>query len=334
MREIAKRPEKERQELFRATAEQMQVHEAIIEKDFWVCWVLDYLFHDNKWKDSMAFKGGTSLSKAFGAIERFSEDIDIILDWKILGYSDDEPWEERSSTQQDIFGKEANDKTAEFLEQKFAPIMRTDLQIRLDAEIEIETSGQIVFIKYPKAFSLTAIQPQIILEIGPLAESVPNEQKEIRPFAAEKFPKLFDQQFTVVKTISAERTFWEKATILHQEAHRGSDKSLPPRYSRHYYDLYRLSCLPVRAKAIADLNLLDAVAQFKMKFYRSPWAKYEDAKPGSLRLLPPVHNISELKKDYDSMQSMLFGTIPSFEEIMDGLTSLENEINKNENPQK
>jgi predicted nucleotidyltransferase component of viral defense system len=80
MRDMARRPENDRRELFRATAQAMRVHEAIVEKDFWVCWILDYLFQDSPWKASMVLKGGTSLSKVYGAIERFSEDIDLILD--------------------------------------------------------------------------------------------------------------------------------------------------------------------------------------------------------------------------------------------------------------
>lgn len=327
MREIARRPEKDRRELFMATAEAMHVHQAIIEKDFWVCWILDYLFQDSPWENSLAFKGGTSLSKAFGAIERFSEDIDLILDWKLLGYSEEEPWENRSATKQDEFGKEANRRMAEFLKEQFAPRLGGDLKTRLGADIAIETSDQDVLIGYPKAFSLNAIQPQIKLEIGPLAESVPNAQKKIRPFAAEKFPQFFAQRSTTVTTVLAERTFWEKATILHQEAHRGTDKSLPSRYSRHYYDLYRLSRLPIRANALANLQLLDDVARFKMKFYRCLWAKYEEAKPGTLKLLPPAHHVDDLRKDYELMQTMLFGTVPTFDEIMNGLAALEKEIN-------
>jgi len=327
LRDVARLPEDDRQELFRATAQQIQVHEAIVEKDFWVCWILDYLFQDSAWKGSLAFKGGTSLSKAFGAIERFSEDIDLILDWKLLGYAGDEPWENRSATKQDRFGKEANRRTAEFLRQEFAPGSRADLKARVGTDIEVGTADQDVLITYPKAFSLKAIQPQIRLEIGPLAESVPNEQREIRSFAADKFPQFFKKPSTTVRTVLAERTFWEKATILHQEAHRGNDKPLPPRYSRHYYDLYRLSCLSIRASALTNLGLLDEVARFKMKFYRCPWARYEDARPGSLKLLPPDHHVGALRKDYDSMQTMLFGSIPSFDEIIEGLAALENEIN-------
>jgi hypothetical protein len=209
VRDMARRPEKDRGELFRATAQAMRVHEAIVEKDFWVCWILDYLFQDSPWKDRMAFKGGTSLSKAYGAVERFSEDVDLILEWQLLGYSEDEPWEDRSPTKQDAFGKEANQRTAEFLARDFAPILSRDLKDRAGTEIEVVAQGQDVLIQYPRAFSLGAIHPHIRLEIGPLAAWVPNEEKVIRPYAAERFPALFIQPYTTARTIMVERTFWE-----------------------------------------------------------------------------------------------------------------------------
>ena len=91
MKNVAILSNDERQELFRNTADKMGLHDAIIEKDFWVCYTLDYLFHRSKWKKCIAFKGGTSLSKAFHLIHRFSEDIDLILDWQVIGYRKEEP---------------------------------------------------------------------------------------------------------------------------------------------------------------------------------------------------------------------------------------------------
>jgi len=109
-------------------------------KDFWVCWTLDYLFQDSPWKDRMAFKGGASLSKVYRAIERFSEDIDPILYWRLLGYSEDEPWQERSPTKQDAFGNawgrsdslHAANQNARALPPRVGHTLRK-LQIRLDS---------------------------------------------------------------------------------------------------------------------------------------------------------------------------------------------------------
>jgi hypothetical protein len=327
VRSFARRSGEDRRDLFRATAQAMQVQEAIIEKDFWVCWVLDYLFQISPWKDQLAFKGGTSLSKVYNAIERFSEDIDLILDWRLLGYSANEPWHERSATRQNEFNTEANQRCAAFLAREFIPVFSQSLNELAAAKIGVEAKEQDVLIQYPHSFSLSSILPQIKLEIGPLAAWLPNEKKWVRPYAAEKFPHLFLQPSTAVSTVTADRTFWEKATILHQEAHRPPAIRLPPRYSRHYYDLYRLSRSPIREKALAQLDLLQKVVDFKMKFYRSAWAKYEEARPGSLRLLPPAERVADLRTDYQGMQPMLFGTIPGFEDILTGLAALEKTVN-------
>lgn len=328
MREIARRPDKDRRDLFGLAAQRMGVHAAIIEKDFWVCWVLDYLFQESPWKEQLAFKGGTSLSKAYGAIQRFSEDIDLILDWRALGYSPEEPNAPRSVSRQEAFGVEANRRTAEYLLRVLVPQIAARLSERAGMPMPVEAHGQDVLIRYPGAFALSAIQPTLKLEIGPIAAWTPNELRVIRPYAAEQVPEVFRQPTTTLPTISAERTFWEKATILHQEAHRGPEKPLPPRYSRHYYDLYRLTLLPaIRDSALAKIDLLHEVAEFKIRFYRCPWARYEQAKPGSLCLLPPSRHVRELRKDYAAMSEMLFGDIPSFDAIMDGLRRLEATIN-------
>ena len=78
--------------LIKNTSQKMGINQGIVEKDYWVCFVLNYLFSKCKWKDAVTFKGGTSLSKCFNLIERFSEDIDLILDWRVIGYSFNEPW--------------------------------------------------------------------------------------------------------------------------------------------------------------------------------------------------------------------------------------------------
>ncbi len=227
----------------------------------------------------------------------------------------------------DEFGKESNQRTMTFLARDFVPAIRLGLAERIGGHIDVEAQGQDVLIRYPKAFSLDSIQPQIKLEIGPMAAWAPNEQRMIRSYAADQFPEFFDHAETSVRTIVAERTFWEKATILHQEAHRDPGKVFPRRYARHYYDLFRLSRLPIREQALAKLDLLRDVVQFKMRFYRCPWAMFEQAKPGSLKLLPQKSHVTALEKDYQATLPMLFGEIPCFETILTELAHLEEIIN-------
>ena len=131
MRTIARRNAEDRLALFRNAAARLGMSAAIAEKDFWVCWLLDHLFHRCPWKDAFVFKGGTSLSKGFDLIKRFSEDIDLILDWRVLGYGPDEPWIERSNTKQDLFNAEANERAASFLSAEFLPKLRNDLSAEL-----------------------------------------------------------------------------------------------------------------------------------------------------------------------------------------------------------
>ena len=329
MRKIATIKEADRQALFHNTAAKMGLPDAIIEKDFWVCWMLDYLFHRSGWKDKIAFKGGTSLSKSYGLIERFSEDIDLILDWRVLGYSIDEPWEDRSNRQQEIFNEEANDRTEKFLNEVFVPAVKSDLLSELkDVDCYVDNNDpQTVIFAYSNSFSETSILPVICLEIGALAAWTPAAVKPIKPYTAECYPHLFEQPQTGVLTVLPERTLWEKATILHREAYCPEGRSVPARYSRHFYDLYKMANSPIKDKALAGLELLDKVVAFKQKFYRCPWANYELAKVGTLRLLPPDYNLKAFEADYEHMQNMLFGQKPTFAEILSGLAKLQNEVN-------
>lgn len=324
MNKIANLSDSNRRDLFRETANKMHTTNAIVEKDFWVVWVLDKLFKEEKLSKILMFKGGTSLSKIFGLIERFSEDIDLILDWDLLTQED--PYEERSKTQQSKFNVSVNNKAKEYIKDVLLPLVSEILKPLCNCKIK-EDDGFSIDIQYPALFSDSAILPHILLEIGPLALWVPSAEFEITPFAAKEFPEMFEQAACKVNAILAERTFWEKATILHQEANRAKDKKMSSRYSRHYYDLAMMANSKVKEKALADLELLKGVVEFKKKFYTCNWAKYDEAKPGTFKLLPPEYRHKELEEDYKAMQNMIFGKRIDFEKIISILKKLEEEIN-------
>lgn len=330
MRKIATIKENDRKALFQNTAAKMGLTNAIVEKDFWVCFMLDYLFHRCEWKDNIAFKGGTSLSKAYGLIERFSEDIDLILDWRVIGYEMNAPWEERSVSKQNIFNEEANTRTATFLKETFMPSIMADLQNELGLSVNCyieETDPQTVVFAYNRSFEDSSILPVIRLEIGALAAWTPAEEKTITPYAAIEYPKVFTEPTTNILTVLPKRTFWEKVTILHREAYRAENKKFPSRYSRHYYDLYCMMNSPVKESAFADIELLEKVVKFKDKFYHCGWARNDLAKVGTMKLMPPEHNLQALRDDYNHMQNMIFGNKPDFDVILNGLEQLEKEIN-------
>ncbi len=330
MDKVSRLNQTDRSELFHETAARMNIPEAIIEKDFWVCWVLRYLFNESSLAKNIIFKGGTSLSKVYKIIERFSEDIDLILNWELLGISKEEPWLDRSKTKQDKYNKNVNQMAQDYITETITDILKKDFQAfgigDLTADVDQEDSF-VINVTYPKTFENSYIRPEIRLEIGPLASWVPHESHSIIPYAAELFGDIFENPACKVIAINAERSFWEKATILHQEAHRNPDRMPLLRYSRHYYDLYKMAQHSVKDSALASFNLLEDVVNFKIKFYPCAWAQYETAQPGSLRLLPNKENIKRLKNDYSAMREMIFGTTPKFDDIIEVLMNLEREIN-------
>lgn len=315
----------ERSEIIQETAGRIELTPSAVEKDFWVVWTLDKLFRSPLLRDKIIFKGGTSLSKVFGLIHRFSEDIDLILDWNEVVKED--PNLERSKNKQDQFNKFVAVLSRDYISTVFLPEVVRVLDGVCSAEIE-EGAPDVINIRYPSIFKSNYLRPEIRLEIGPLALWVPNSQYEIRSYVAETFPEAFDKPSCRVIAIKAERTFWEKATILHAEAFRPESKPLPLRYSRHYYDLAMMAADPrVKESAFNDLDLLSTVVDFKTKFYPAAWAHYDLAVPGSLKLVPTDDNIKNLANDYAQMQVMFFGDIPHFEDLMDSLKHLEQEVN-------
>lgn len=282
-------------------------------------------------KGSLVFKGGTSLSKVYGLIDRFSEDIDLVLDWTLLGYGQgakDPMRDFTSNTQQDKFNKELDRIAAAYirhtLHRDIDDIVR-NAGIGLTAVADA-VDPHIINIHYPASFSEVYIRPEVRLEIGPLASWVPSAEHVIRPYAFDTLPHIFSDPSCPVVAIAAERTFWEKVTILHQEAHRMGQ--LPQRYSRHYYDVYKVAESNIRAVALGRVDLLKDVVQFKSRFYPSRWAHYELAAPGSFKLLPSTEeNLRHLERDYQDTRVMIFGGVPSFERILASLSKLEAEIN-------
>ncbi len=314
----------ERRQIFLTAAAKLKIPAEMIEKDFWVCRILDKLFSDPQLSSCLRFKGGTSLSKVFNLIKRFSEDIDLILDWRCI--TPEDPLQERSNNKQDLFNKKIQSQSGEYISTELyevvSRIMGKECSVSADSQ-----DPNILLVEYPKSFSASYITPHIKLEIGPLASWLPNDKFSITPYIAEAFPELKIDRI-LVPTILAERTFWEKVTILHQEYHRPQESSVPLRYSRHYYDLFMMSQDDFLNNVLQNTELLKSVVNFKRKFYPRNWARYDLAIPGSIKLLPAEHSRKALQKDYKDMKNMIFGYYPSWEEICEKLAAVEEKINK------
>lgn len=319
----------ERKTVFLNTSRKLKMSEAIIEKDFWVCWCLKYLFHDFRYKDFICFKGGTSLSKVYHCIERFSEDIDLALDWKLLDISKEQVYENKSNRQQDFFNKKANEKTEDYLKNVWLPLMRADFSNLFYNDFNLyieETDPQTICFQYPKTFEDASVLQIIRLEIGALAEPAPSSWNSMQAYIQDVYPNVIEDDVHV-KTVDVCRTFFEKITILHREAYR-INGNYPIRYSRHYYDVYQLIENGTATRALQDLAILKMVVSFKKKFYPCNWARYDLVLQGGCKLVPKENAIAYFEKDYKSMSNMIYGESIPFETMMKRIQQYEGQLNK------
>lgn len=347
MDKFATKPDEERRDILQETASRRDLAEIIIEKDFWVCWTLKRLFINPSLSPYLTFKGGTSLSKAYGLIERFSEDIDLTISRTASFLSDGaDPMEDGlSSNERKRRIENLKSNAQQFVEKIALPALEADILATLgksDWKLVLDNEDpdrQTILFYYPKVFSYgdfsndfsddfyteSYIAPHVKLEFGARGEIEPNEKRSISPYVADTFPEMFEAPACDVSVLGAERTFWEKATILHALHHGANMKD---RMSRHYYDTYMLDQGGIADTALRNSVLLEHVVRNKNLLFRDTKASYETAITGSLRLLPNAGQIPILKKDYEKMAEMFMGDYPDFDTVMAGLAALEKRINE------
>lgn len=310
--------------LFEATAREMKVSPVVIEKDFWVCFVLNYLMNESKFKEYFIFKGGTSLSKCYGVIKRFSEDIDLVLKWDKLGFTDEEVYLKRTKNQDNKFETLMNEKGAAFIQGE----LKEELKKNLEAQVEglsVESDEEdlmILYVYYPTSYRDEYIKQAVKLEIGPVSPTTPNEECFIEPYCFRVF-SVEDKKSINVKTVSLARTFWEKVFILYAECNRPQEKKTPSRYSRHYYDVYMIYKSKYFKNIVSDRNLFESVKLFKSKYYRTSWSRIEDCSLKEIVIVPSEARLKDLLSDYKNMLEMIFDNPPTFEEIIKGMKDLE-----------
>ena len=324
---------------FEQAATQRAVSAVVIEKDFWVCWLLSVMFSQPALAPHLVFKGGTSLSKVFGVIDRFSEDIDLSVSPAFVG-ADPQVFEALTSrTQRDAAMREMQSLCAEKVQNTIAPLLEAVIQQTLgpaaDADTwlryELDTQAQSPALRfhYPvtQAAGFAYIPRNVKLELGALTDQQPTGKHNIQPWVAEVFPAVFTDWRCEVTALELARTFWEKATILHAEYFRPEARLMPDRYARHYADFARLLGHPQAAAFLADQNLCARVVAWKSRVFASSWARYDLAQQGSFRLVPPTHRLTALEADYAVMQPMFLHAPAPFAAMMQTLTAAEKIIN-------
>jgi hypothetical protein len=318
---------------------QRAVDPVILEKDFWVCWLLGVLFGEPRLAPHLVFKGGTSLSKVFGVIDRFSEDVDLSVSPAFVG-ADPRAFEGLASrTQRDVAMAEMQRLCSVKTQGTIAPLLEAAIRDALGPsasggdwvsfELDAQAQSPILLFNYPvtQTTGLSYVRRTVKLELGSLTDQQPVGRHAVRPWVAEEFPKAFEDWQCDVTALELSRTFWEKATILHAEYHRPEGQPMPDRYARHYADLARLLEHPTALAIMTDKALCARVADWKSRVFARGWARYELAQHGSFRLVPPAHRQPALAQDYAVMRPMFLREPPSFANLMQQLTAAEQTIN-------
>ena len=334
-------PAEDREVYVRETATRLNVAPQIVEKDFWVCWTLQLLFLRPEFASHLVFKGGTSLSKVFKVIGRFSEDIDLSIGLPLLGYEESFLTTDASASQTRRHLEEVEARCAAFVQNEFRLALEKAIQDVLgprpgggwlDYQLEAATKSPVLRFRYPAIIppeaSASYIEQTVKLELGSLTDQRPAGQHRVAPLIAEIVADGTFEDFSCeVVALEVERTFWEKATILHAEFHRPEGLPLRDRMARHYADFAALWHHPSALPARSQIELLARVVAFKSRFYPSKRAQYALARPGTLRLCPAEEQIGELKQDYRRMEVMYFQEPLAFAQIITTLREAESAIN-------
>jgi hypothetical protein len=279
----------------------------------------------------LAFKGGTSLSKAYNAISRFSEDVDVTLDRRALDPNLN-PFADTSKTQVRKICAQLDTLLAGYIVDVIKPYFDQCLKEELQdnsAETKIGNSPDKLHIPYPTSLpSGNAYIPEsVLLELGGKNEITPSSQLELEPYIRSIVPSL-EFPLPTVAVLAPERTYWEKATLIHAECNREKAKASAERLSRHWYDLFQLNRSEFGSAALSNTELLEEVVNQKNVLYPSGWAKYNDCL-GSLRLIPDDSSLKSLGEDFDQMRAnaMFWDEPETFQNILDELSQLETSIN-------
>ncbi len=300
-----------------------------VEKDLWVMIALQAIF-STEIAEHLVFKGGTSLSKAWGIIERFSEDIDLAIDRSFFGFEG-----ELNRTQV----KNLRKASCKYVDEKFHKLFKEALLSNGVKEFELSVTEFEVSDTDPLALELRYnslveeqeyLQPRILIEISSRSLIEPFEKRELSSLISEIYPEqTFVAKSILVPTVLPTRTLIEKMFLLHEEFQKPKDRKISSdRMTRHLYDISRLMDTEYLEKAISDEELYNTIINHRKKLTRISWVDYTSHNYKTLSFIPPKEIIDEYEKDYMAMQeSMFYGETESFKNLIAKLKKLNKRIN-------
>lgn len=341
-RQVIAAPRSDRLDLFLAAANRLGAPVGNVEKDFWVCWTLNALYHERPaGEPRLLFKGGTSLSKAYGLIERFSEDIDVTVfrddldeaaSVEELEALSNKKRRARLDAIRDACRAYITGPLNEFLTAQLADATGGTGRVEID---EADPDGQTLLVWYPEVEPRDGayVRPAVRIESGAKSALDPNRPIAIRPYVSEEVDD-FDLTVAGVTTIEATRTFWDKVVIAHGlrrwYERRGVLRQEGQRVSRHYYDLHCLLRSDAGKAALADRELgADCVRHARM-FFDRPDYDLASAATGTFAVAPVGEMVDALKRDYANTTAMVFGVAPAFDEILSSAAGIQQAINRSD----
>ncbi|MBS9783649.1 MAG: nucleotidyl transferase AbiEii/AbiGii toxin family protein [Pasteurella sp.] len=312
---------KEQIEILQYYSNELSMRDTILEKDIWLCKVLQIIFNIPN-RHPMAFKGGTSLSKVFNVIDRFSEDVDITLDYSAFNIVD----LNASKSQIKKMAQELKVRVKEYRDNIIVPELKEKLP---HCDIVVDDSGEKILVQYPSVLQSNEpyIKEAVLIELGGRNKINPNDIYTVKPYIAEHNELISFPESEIV-VLSPKRTFWEKATLIHVECHRGL-KQNAERLSRHWYDLTKLYEHGIGKDAINDMALLEDVVNHKSIFFNASYAHYDDCLNKRFKLIPD--DLTTLETDYRKMcnSGMISQKDPlSFKEMMKIIEQISKCINQ------
>jgi predicted nucleotidyltransferase component of viral defense system len=322
-------PNQTQQNIFIEISNKTGLPPAAVEKDWWVVRTLELVFKLDVGPHTV-FKGGTSLSKAWGLIDRFSEDIDLALDRKYLGFG-----EKLSLSQVKKLREHSHDYILEGFFPQLTKIFQdndfTDVSIIPEEVTSNDQDPLIIIVNYPSVTEKSEyLQPRVLLEIGSRSLMEPHTLRSFTSLVGEYYKgQPFADLNISIPTVNPERTFLEKIFLLHEEFQKPSGRIRIDRLSRHLYDIERIMDTAFEIKALTDKNLFTNIVEHRKTITPIRGIDYNNHVPDKINFIPPDSIKEEWEKDYRQMQeNMIYKDSLQFDKLLERLTSLNNKINK------
>jgi len=322
----------EKIETFNKVQEYLNLNTKSIEKDWWVTAVIRALF-SLPYAEHLLFKGGTSLSKCWHIIERFSEDVDIAINREFLGFS-----EELSNNQ---IRNKLRKVSCSFIRENLTVDLAKELEnqginpdlfsVKADVTEDTAKDPEIIEITYKSVIDgLTYINPVVKLEIGCRSMREPFEIVKIQSLVDETFPDTpFSEPPFKVNAAVSQRTFIEKLCLLQEEFAKPQELVRTNRMSRHLYDIVKISETEIADKALTDNDLWASIVEHRQKYVKMKNFDYELLKPQNINFIPPDFIISQWQQDYETMrETMIYGESLPFNKMIDKMKQLNKKINQ------